>query len=286
MRRLDIGVVAYGNPSVAATLESLQRTCQTDYQIIVVVNPHPDPARQAQVLAEIHRVRNERVSVTVMPDNLGYAGGVNELLRLASTEYIAYADHDTVFNTPGWDEQMAALLDRKHEIGMLFPNGGASMITRPDYTEILWGIGCAWMLTRLALADVGKFDTEIGHQEEVDYQTRVRLAGYKIAALPSISVAHEGASTANPANLERINNGIRNWVTKWVHYFCGRNYDYHSEYVLRHEDWHPSALYLEQFYLHRLGLINANPEVIMLDGVEYDLIKVPRLKGFYRNRII
>lgn len=286
MRRLDIGIVAYGNPGISRTIESLQRTCQTDYRIIVVVNPHPDPSRHEAALAAIRAVANDRVSITVMPDNLGYAGGVNEILRLATTEYIAYSDHDAVFNTPGWDERMAALLDRKHEIGMLFPNGGAAMIPRQDYTEILWGIGCAWMLTRLALADVGPFDTVIGHQEEVDYQTRVRLAGYKIASLPDISVAHEGLSSSNPANMERINKGIRNWVTKWVHYFCGKNFNYHSDFVLRHEDWHPSALHLEQFYLMKLGPINANPEVITIDNVEYDLIKVPRLKGFYRNRII
>lgn len=285
-RRLDIGIVAYGNPHVTETMQSLYRTCTTDYRLIVVVNPHPDPARHEATVNAIRQVANDRVSITVMPENRGYAGGVNEFLRLCSTEYMVYSDHDAAFRTKGWDERFAALLDRKHELGMLFPNGGAAMIPRPDYTEILWGVGCAWMLTRLAYADVGGFDTEIGHQEEVDYQTRVRLAGYKIAALPDVHVSHAGLASSNPANMERINRGIRNWVNKWCAYFCGKNVNYHSDYVLRHEDWHPSALHMEQFWLMKLGQINANPEVIRVDGVEYDLIKVPRLKGFYRNRII
>jgi hypothetical protein len=32
--------------------------------------------------------------------------------------------------------------------------------------------------------------------------------------------------------------------------------------------------------------LNANPEVVVLEGREYDLIKVPRYKDFYKGRII
>ncbi|HSE44775.1 MAG TPA: glycosyltransferase [Gemmatimonadales bacterium] len=285
-RRLDIGIIGFGNPCIAQALASLQRTCVTDYRIIVVVNPHPDPSRHEQCLKAIGSVANDRVSVTVMPENRGYAGGVSEFLRLSTTEYMAYADHDTVWNTPGWDEQMCALLDRRHEIGMLFPNGGAAMIPRGEYTEILWGVGCAWMLTRLAYADVGAFDTTIGHQEEVDYQTRVRLAGYLIASVPTISVAHEGTASSNPANLERINRGVRAWVDKWAAYFGGKDVNYHSPNVIRHTDWNVHALHMEKYFQQHLPGLNAAPQEVTIEGVEYDLIKVPRLKGFYRNRII
>lgn len=287
MRRLDVGVVAYGNPGIERTFDALRNTMTTDYRILVVINPHPDENRQRATLEAINRSAAQgRMVLKVMDENVGYAGGVNEVLKWAETDYIVFSDHDARPLTKGWDERMAQVLDQRHEIGMLFPNGGGAMIPKGPYTEILWGIGCFWMLTRLAYADVGLFDTEIGHQEEVDYQTRVRLAGYKVAAIPDIGVAHDAAASSNPANLERINKGIRNWVTKWVHYFCGKNYNYHSDFVLRHEDWHPSALHMEQFFLMKIGPINANPEVITVDGVEYDLIKVPRLKGYYRNRII
>jgi GT2 family glycosyltransferase len=285
MRRLDIGLVAYGNAKgVEQALQSMKATMKTDYRVLVVVNPHPNSALNTEVLQAIGR-QPDRVDVRLMEQNVGYAGGVNEILKWAETDYIAYSDHDAVFNTPGWDERMCQLLDRKHEIGMLFPNGGAAMIPRGEYTEILWGVGCAWVLTRLAYADVGGFDTEIGHQEEVDFQTRIRLAGYLIAAIPEISVSHAASSSSNPANLERINRGVRNWVDKWCRYFCGKNVNYHSTNVWRHEDWPPSALHMERFFLSKLGPINENPEGIVVDGVEYDLIKTPRLKGFYRHRI-
>jgi cephalosporin hydroxylase len=63
-------------------------------------------------------------------------------------------------------------------------------------------------------------------------------------------------------------------------------FGYLSTNVLRHEDWHPSALYMEKYFqAHGLANLNANPETVIVNGVEYDLIRVPRLKGFYRNRI-
>lgn len=286
MRRLDIGIVAYGNPDgLERALESMQRTMKTDYRVLVVVNPHPDLDRNDRVLKAIGNFPN-RVVVKVMEQNVGYAGGVNEILKWAETDYIAYSDHDAMFVIPGWDERMCDLLDRKHEIGMLFPNGGAAMIPCGEYSEILWGVGCAWVLTRLCYADVGPFDTVIGHQEEVDYQTRVRLAGYKVASIPEIAVSHMGVSSANPANKERINKGIRNWVDKWVAYFCGKNMNYHSPNVLRHEDWPPSALHMERYFKLHLPTLNDDPQVVTIQGVDYDLIKVPRLKGFYRGRII
>ena len=288
MRRLDVGLVAYGNPEgITRAIYSLRATMQTDYRILVVVNPHPDENKDASTMAAVaQQLPQGRVEMKRMDTNVGYAGGVNEILRWAETDYIAYSDHDASFNTPGWDERMCRLLDSKHEIGMLFPNGGAAMIPCGEYVEVLWGVGCAWVLTRLAYADVGPFDTQLGHHEEVDYQTRVRLAGYLVASIPEISVSHEAFSSSNPASLERINRGVRAWVDKWAAYFGGKDVNYHSKNVIRHTDWNVHALHMEKFFLMKLGPINMNPETISVDGAEYDLIRVPRPKGYYRDRII
>lgn len=286
MRRLDIGLVAYGNArGIEHALQSMKATMQTDYRVLVVVNPHPNEALNTEVLQAIGR-QPDRVTIKVMEQNVGYAGGVNEILKWAEGDYIAYSDHDAAFHTPGWDERMCRLLDSKHEIGMLFPNGGAAPIPRGEYTEILWGIGCAWMLTRLAYADVGLFDTEIGHQEEVDFCTRVRLAGYLIAAIPDIRVSHAASASSNPANQERINRGVRNWVDKWARYFGGKDVNYHSPNVIRHTDWNVHALHMEKYFQQHLPGLNAAPETVVVEGTEYDLIKVPRLKGLYLGRIV
>lgn len=290
MRKLTIGIAAYGNPiGLDRLLGSLEKTCRTDWSAMLIWNPHSNPQLDARVWDVLQRhdaLVPSRIQVMKQDQNVGYVGAVNLILKSAPSEYIAYCDHDVVHYTDGWDEILATKLDRHHELGMVFGNGGAYPIPRMNYTEILWGVGCCWMLPRLVASKVGFFDAEIGHHEEVDYQTRVRLAGYKIAAIPEVTLAHEGKASSDPAAHERISNGVIRWVNKWTSYFCGVNITYHSPNVMRHEDWPPSALYLEEYFKQHAPDLNANPNTIRIEGVEYDLIRVPRLKGFYRGRII
>jgi GT2 family glycosyltransferase len=286
---LDIGIASYGNPeALQRTIAQLQKTTQGDWRCLIVNNIHPDIEIQTKVDFVIDAVgMSDHRFLRHNPNtNLGYAGAVNILLDWAESEYIAYCDNDAFPLTDGWNVLMASLLDRFHEIGMLFPNGGAYAINRGPYQEILWGVGCFWMLPRYVKAEVGLFDAVIGHQNEVDYQTRVRLGGYKIASCAEVNVYHAGSASANPDAMERIRDGVVAWVNKWNQYFCGKGQNYFSTNVLRHEDWHPSALYLEQYWQQRLPGLNATPEEVVVDGIEYDLIKVPRFKGFYRGRVI
>lgn len=291
MTRLDIGIASYGNADgLRQTVTSLFTKSVTDWRCLVVVNSHPDPAEQQKVwtvLAELQNHPEGHRILTLDPmTNLGYAGAVNRILTWAESPYVAYCDHDIVLFTHGWDERLADILDRFHEVGIVFPNGGPYPIQRNGYQEILWGVGCCWLMRRPLTEEVGLFDEAIGHHEEVDYQTRIRLAGYRVACCPDVGVGHMARASSDPAASERISAGVRAWVNKWCKYFGGPRLEYHSPNVLRHEDWAPSALYLEEFWLTHFPQLNANPEVIVVNGQEYDLIRVPRLKGFYRHRVI
>lgn len=287
---LDIGIVSYGNPEgLSKLLESIRAQTHTQYRIIVVVNPHPDSIRSAEAEEVLHAYQpmpHGPMEFHKMEENIGYAKGVNHFLHMARTPYVAYFDHDATIRTNHWNERMSNILDQYHEVGMVFPNGGSHPINRGTYLEILWGVGCAWMMRRPLVQEVGYFDTELGHHEEVDYQTRVRLAGYKIVAQPAVGLWHAARASLDPTQHERIATGVRKWVDKWCAYFGGRHLNYHSANVLRHEDWTPSALYLEEYWKSKFPGLNEHPEEVTVDGVEYDLIKVPRLKGFYRHRII
>lgn len=280
-RRLDIGIASYGSPELLRqTIASVQAMSTTDWRLIIADNPHPasgyayDPSGDPRVL------------YAPLKENVGYAGAVNEILRHAETEYIAYLDNDVVIQTPGWDETLCSYLDRFHEIGMVFPNGGAYPISRPGYQEIQWGVGFSWLLSRYAMSETGLFDAEIGHQNECDYCLRLRMAGWRCAAAPEVVVNHLATATNDPAAIERIGKGVQEFVNKWCKYFGGKNLNYFSPNVLRWEDWPPNALYLEEYWRLRVPGLNAEPGAIVLDGKEYDLIQVPRLKGFYGNRII
>lgn len=286
MRRLDIGIASYGSPEkLRKTVETIRTNSVTDWRILIVDNPHPELSEQiAAVLTELRD--DPRIEIELLKENVGYAGAVNRILAKAETEYIAYCDNDVVIRTRGWDEMLCSALDKFHEIGMIFPNRGAFEIPRGNYEEILWGVGFCWILNRLAYSDTGEFDTEIGHQEEADYALRLRMAGYKLAALPAVQVHHDATATNNPASQERISRGVVRWVNKWCRYFCGKNVNYHSPNVLRWEDWPPNALYLEEYWQRKIPELNENPITQDIDGREYDFLLVPRLAGFYRGRII
>lgn len=287
MRRLDIGIASYGNPvKLRVTLESITAQSVTDYRLFVIHNPGGSGDEQARQVIERFAAANGRVIPVWMSENVGYAGAVCELMGRAETEYIGYCDNDIRIQSPGWDETMAGYLDRFHELGMVFPVGGAYQIKRPGYQEIMWGTGFCWMLSRLAMVDTGPFDTTLGHQEEADYCLRVRMAGYRCGAAINVLVSHDASATSDASQNERISRGVVKWVDKWNRYFNGKGFSYHSPNVTRWEDWPPNALYLEEYWKAKLPGLNDSPEVKKLDGRDYDLIKVPRLSGFYRGRII
>lgn len=301
MRRLDIGIASFNNPEkLDETIRRLREHCRTDYRIFVIDNASPDLA--VRPVIERHAAEEPRIVPVFLPENIGYAGAVTKLLSIAETDYIGYCDNDAWVETTGWDEMFADLLDRCHEVGMVFPGGGPYQIRRRGgYTEIMWGVGFCWMINRMVMSDIavrdrgfpmmkeedyGKFDTSIGHQEEVDFQTRLRLAGWIPAALPEVQVVHHASSSTDPASQERINRGVIAWMNKWTWIFCGKNVNYHSANVMRIADWPPFALYLEEFFTSRLPVLNKEPEVVTIEGTEYDLIRVPRLRHYYRGRII
>ena len=80
----------------------------------------------------------------------------------------------------------------------MFPNGGAYPINRGNYMEIMWGVGFCWGINRLAMKDTGLFDEAIGHQNEPDWCMRLRMAGWRCAALPGVQVRHDAAATNDP----------------------------------------------------------------------------------------
>ena len=293
MRRLDIGCASYGKPQhLKNTIEALQRNSVTDWRLAIVSNPHPHQDNRELIagLAD----RDCRIVPIWNTENVGYAGAVNQIVQWATTEYIAFLDDDATIGTHGWDETLCGFLDRQHEIGLIFPNGGPYPINRGAYTEVEWGVGFCWIVNRMCATDVANapygngpetfMDATIGHQNECDLALRVRMCGWKCAAVPEVYVQHMATATNDPASTERINRGVLQFVDKWNNWFGGKNQNYHSPNVLRWEDW--NALYMEQWFQTKVPGLNDNPEVVTIEGTEYDLIKVPRLKGFYRSRII
>lgn len=291
---IDIGIASYGNPdALSAAIRSIQARTDGEWRLLIVDNASPDP-RVREVIAAA-AADDPRIIPELREDNIGYVGAVNRIIEWAESDYVAYCDNDAVINTQGWDRIMADVLAAHHEVAMVFPTQFCAFpIDRPGYKEVLWGLGCFWMLksvkARQPAFDVGPWDTELGHQEEVDFTMRLRLQGWKMAGV-NIDVAHQAKASTDPASQERISAGVIKWMDKWLERFCGVGVTYYSANVLRFEDWPLNSLHIEAYLQQaqmqgQFPILNREVEQVTLNGRTFDLIKVPKWPNLYRDRLV
>lgn len=314
-RRVDIGVASYRNPEkLKATLESIEANCHADWRCFVIHNPDVSDARTEDtgafsVIQHAHRMNNRFVP-HLMPRNVGYAGAVNKLFELAETPYVLYCDNDIEIKSPGWDEKMCAMMDAHPKIGQVFPGAGHFPLWNGMYHECLWNAGYCWGMRRMPSIDIDlesdsvkdsnhffRMDESLGHHEEVDLMIRLRMAGYRIAALPDVEVVHHQTSTSSPESAKRIHAGVVRWMNKWNRYFCGEELTYpnpdpdsgegYDPRALRYTDWPPVALYLERLALAHFPGMNADPKIFEVPGVgPMDGIMQLKPTNCYRERAI
>lgn len=307
VRRLDIGVASYRNPDkLRATLASIEAMSTTDWRVWIAHNPSGDAEDTlAQgVIAEFVLRDMRRFRPVFLPQNVGYAGAVNELLNHCETPYMCYLDNDVEIRTRGWDEQFCALMDAHPEVAQVFPGEGHYGFHNGQYHECLWNAGYCWAIRSEALEVMRResdeyypMDQRLGHHEEVDLMIRLRLAGYRLACIHGVQVLHHESSTQSPDSAKRIHAGVVRWMNKWNRYFCGNVLKYpnpnpdsgegYDPLSLRYTDWTPDALYLERMTLHYFPEWNKSPRSVMVPGVgEMDVIEVLKPKGCYAGRAI
>lgn len=291
---LDIGICAYRNGAkLRKAVECIQRNTIGDWRLLIFNNP-AEGSTVEPVLSDL--IKDTRIHSHTPGINIGYAGAVNHILSWAEAPHIAYFDHDAYVQTRGWDFRMAAVLDGHAEVGWVFPGPGHFGFQSNGYRECLWNAGYCWMIRRRAVESVNTlFDPTLGHHEEVDFMIRLRLAGWRIAAVPEVQVIHdETATQANPADHKpggRIHDGVVRWMNKWNRYFCGDDLKYsmtaYDARALRYTDWPPCALYLERMTLARFPKWNQTVETVEVPEVgPMDAVKVLKPLGPYRGRAI
>jgi GT2 family glycosyltransferase len=288
VKPIDIGTASWQSPTkLDKMITHVKNHTVGPWRLFVIDNDSPDPKVKDVILKH---ATDERVIPIFLEENIGYVGAVNKLFELCETQFVAYVDNDAYVETNGWNNKMMEVMERHPEVAMVFSGstGASYPIPRGDYIECLWGVGCFWVLNHTRVAEIGGFDPGLGHQEEVDFQMRLHLAGWKCASLNTVTVRHDSTSSNNPEARERINQGIIRWVDKWNKYFVGPHVNYFSPNVTRFEDW--MAPYLEEWYKRQPELqnLNSDPETVYVAGLgrEVDLIKVPRYQHLYRDRII
>jgi GT2 family glycosyltransferase len=227
-----IAVLVINHGTAAATLnclDALLAASPADARVLVLDNASDDADRER--LSRGLALHAGRASLALSAVNLGFAGGMNFLLRTA------LADHDVhqvlLLNSdtrpmPGLIEALRAQLDPESggvdSLGItLYRSTLASNRKRED--EVLLGPsgGCA-LFTRRLLEDLleahGEWFDEsfFCYAEDTDLALRARWLSYRPGYAPNALVEHAGSlSSGGPENDFVLYHGIRNslwWLIK------------------------------------------------------------------------
>lgn len=206
-----------GEKLLPLCLDSLRRQTYPRLEVIVADNGSTDGS-----LALLARHYSE-VRAIALPENRGYAGGVNAGFRVAVGQVLVAFNNDAEAD-PRWLEELVAALDRHPEAGMvtsrvrLFDrrdhlhtagdfygldgipgNRGVWGPDGPAYDEERWVFGAAGVAAayrRAVLDEIGLLDEDFGsYLEDVDLSWRAQLAGYRCIYAPRAIVYHMVSAT-------------------------------------------------------------------------------------------
>lgn len=115
MPRLSIVIASYNHASfVQDSLRSVLQQDFQDFEILVTDDGSTDGTPD-----QVRAVRDPRIALRVLPENLGACIAMNDAIRFARGEYIAVLNSDDVF-LPGKLSRQVAFLDAHPHIGAVF----------------------------------------------------------------------------------------------------------------------------------------------------------------------
>lgn len=208
-----------GRAHLEVCLTSVLQQTLPGVEIVVVDNGSSDDS-----IAFMRERFGDAVRVVPCSENLGYGAGVNAGIRVARGRYLFALNNDTELDP----DCLGALVDTADRypnagtcapkilsftrrdvidnVGHLFyPDGlsrgrGRLETDRGQYdapAEIISPSGCAVLLRRALLSDVGLFDEDyFAYVEDTDLGLRARLAGWTCRAVPSAIVYHKYSASA------------------------------------------------------------------------------------------
>ncbi len=203
---------------------------------IIVVDNGSDEDVQGMLSKEFPEVRMVRLE-----KNYGFAEGNNRGIERAQGKYIALINNDAVAS-PQWINSLVTTAESNTTIGAVasiiidgnrpevldscgvkITLDGMSrqalrgmpvpLLTKPE--EVLTFSGCACLLRKEALEEVGLFDMDFfAYCEDTDLGLRLRWSGWKIVVAPNSYVNHFYSMTGGKFSMQKVYFVERNHV--WV----------------------------------------------------------------------
>lgn len=227
--RISAIIVTYDSAqTIASCLGCLKESLAgRDGEIIVVDNASGDDTR------EIVRGAGPECRLVEMPDNRGFAAGVNAGIARSRGRYVLLVNPDLFLNARCVDG-MVEFLESREDAGaagpaLVYPGGGRQPSCRryptfravlssqfPFLTkwiwkeilahylmsdtalsgplEVVWLMGACILIRRDALEDVGVLDDGFFlYREDTDWCVRARNKGWKVFFLPGLEAVHQYA---------------------------------------------------------------------------------------------
>ena len=210
-------------------LGSLSRITYPHYRLLLVDNASVDGTVEAV------RDRFPDVEIIVNPRNLGFPGGFNVGLRYALAQganYVFMINNDTFVELNILDRLMScadppdvgilapkiyyadepnrvwSVGGRRHPWTLEMIDKGDGQLDRGQWKDAIerdYLVGCALLLKRSLLEDVGLFDTGYCpiYYEDVDLCLRARQAGYRLLLVPSARMWHKVSASGGGAGSPR-----------------------------------------------------------------------------------
>jgi GT2 family glycosyltransferase len=215
---LTVAVLSYdGRHLLEVILPSLALQRFRDFEVVVVDNGSRDDT--AVWLGE----HWPEVEVISLPDNVGVTAALNVCARAGRGELVGLFNNDLELEpdclgemvhalrahpAAGWsaaklrDFEHRELLDGAGDVFTWAATGGRRGHGEPDRgqydrpREIFGACGGAAIYRRGVLAQVGEFDEDFfAFYEDVDWNLRAQLAGFKCRYVPTAVVYHMGSAT-------------------------------------------------------------------------------------------
>lgn len=222
-------------------IASLKKQTAGEFEILIVDNGSKDGSLE---WIKEEKTKDTRISLIELPENKGFAGGVNAGLRAADSEFVILLNNDTVAE-PDFIEKLYERIKDSEDIFAV----SAQMIKASDHSLIdSAGDGITWVgwayqrgidektelyqnekdvfsacagaaiYRKKIIDEIGLFDEmHFAYLEDVDLSWRARLAGYRIIYLPSAKVYHLGSATSGSKyNAFKVRLSSRNNI--YLHY--------------------------------------------------------------------
>ncbi len=191
-----------GHDLIGRCLDALAaQTCP--HQVLVIDNASTDGT--ASEIAEHH------CQALRLTSNVGYAGALAAALPLVDTPFMAWLNDDAR-PEPGWLAALEQALDDDETAAaaasVLHAGDGAVTSTGVALTRIGYGAdslgtapfgfcgGAALLRTEVLRAAGGVPGALFCYYEDTDTSWRLRLAGYRVLAVPGARVSHVGGASA------------------------------------------------------------------------------------------